>query len=534
MKHKLILVAVLGILVYFAFFWRLDGALLWRDEATTANWGREMAMSNRLIPTVWNGEQLLVQGSRGHDFNDKFQPAMQGWLQFYVSALSFKLFGINTFTARFLFTLIGVAGIALFFLIFRDLFGSQKLALLAAGLAMLSLPYLHYARQSRYYVLVMVLALALIYEFVKIFKDEAAAQSNWPFVRIGVYGVLLFFSNYFSFGIFWVCLLLSIFVIRKKAFTLRLLLTTAAVALLVTPALLTIHGSFIQRAGMTDFAYLSDYWDWFLQAFSRLNALFPVLIFLLLGAILAARFREQTQSERKFAIWLWLSLLATLLVSVFLNKSNAFLRYYLHVIPIAILLTAIYAVWLSRIWNPRVAVAMIVLVLIYHNWSPVLDHSQSILKRQLAGNDSFNGPMVEFLRENVRPEEKVAFIQNDIGMVAHFYLPELKWCALLEARNPYNLPYKDRLPAEMFDDFSDIDWVVVWATRGLPSRVDVGYELVWNYRFGLNLPAKGVEKNIYVPKQYTITQAEAGMPVDLSYFDFYRQKRTPAVTNGTN
>ncbi len=510
--------------LYFAFFWRLDGALLWRDEATTACWGREMSASMSVVPSVLVGDQLVVQGAKGHDFNSHFQPAMQGWLQFYVSAIGFTVLGVSTFAARAVFALIGVLGIGLIYLIFKQLFDHQKIALLASFLSLLSMPYLHYARQSRYYVLAMVIALALIYELIKLSQREELPLGIY--LRIGLLGILLFLSNYFTFGILWMALFFSFLLFANNAIRVRLAGVWVGVIIVVMPMLVGIHGDFIARAEIGKLAYLIDYWYWFLQAYDRVNYLFPVIPFLILGAFLIWRYPEQTRPTFKLVIWLWVALVVTVCVSVLVNKSSAFLRYYLHVIPMAIVLTGIYAVWIFRIWNVGLAFLFVGFTLIYHNISPVLDHSQSILKRQFSQDRSFNGPMVGFLDENVKAGETVAFSQNDIGMVAYFYRPDIKWCAILEAMNPYNQPYKNRLSAEMFDNYYNIDWVIVWGQLGLPQRVVYGYELVWHYRFGLDVLKPSVAQKIYTPEQYTITQAEAGMSSDLRYFDFYRKKQS--------
>ena len=87
--------------------YEVDSVPLWRDEATTANWGWLMAESGVWIPRVYDGDQLIVQAADGHDVNSHLLPAMQSWLQFYVSALAFRLLGVSTFSARFPFALIG-------------------------------------------------------------------------------------------------------------------------------------------------------------------------------------------------------------------------------------------------------------------------------------------------------------------------------------------------------------------------------------------------------------------------------------------
>ncbi|MBI3696967.1 MAG: hypothetical protein HY238_19305, partial [Acidobacteria bacterium] len=45
----------------FSLLWRIDGSFLWRDEATTACWAREMVEHRWLAPRVFNGQRLIAQ-----------------------------------------------------------------------------------------------------------------------------------------------------------------------------------------------------------------------------------------------------------------------------------------------------------------------------------------------------------------------------------------------------------------------------------------------------------------------------------------
>ena len=128
-RMRTALAVLLVALSAFLLFWRLDSIPLWRDEATTANWGRLMAESDVWLPRAYDGDQLIVQGEDGHDINSHLLPAMHSWLQFYVAGAGFQLFGVSTWTARLPFALIGAATLFVFYRIGVALFGNSVQAL---------------------------------------------------------------------------------------------------------------------------------------------------------------------------------------------------------------------------------------------------------------------------------------------------------------------------------------------------------------------------------------------------------------------
>ena len=262
-----------------------------------------------------------------------FRPAMQGWLQFYVSAIGFKLFGDGTWAARFPFALIGAVGLFFFYRIYIRL-NQGRAALYVAVATVASLPYLHYARQSRYYALALVVSLALIDIWLEVVRRRDG-KGIAPFVKLGFCGVLLFLTNYLTFILLWSSLVVGLLVWLRKDLVVGLAATSAAVAAVVTPLLVSVHGSFIERAEIGKLAYLADYWMWFLDTLERANLLLPIVPLLVLGGYLAWRRKESVAEEGDIVAWFWLTILTTAVVVVLLNKSNGFLRYTLHLIPIA-------------------------------------------------------------------------------------------------------------------------------------------------------------------------------------------------------
>ena len=210
------LVALLVVIAATLLFWRLDGALLWRDEATTANWGRMMAENGTWLPWVFDGKQLVVQASDGHDLNSKLLPAMHTYLQFYVAAAGFKLLGADTVTARLPFACLGALSLFLLYRLGVLLFGPGIKPLLLPYLGVLSIYFLSAARQSRYYILVVLAATWLILEFCRYLRDPALAGNRSFYVRIACGGVMLYLSNYLAFGGMWAALGLFVLLIQDR------------------------------------------------------------------------------------------------------------------------------------------------------------------------------------------------------------------------------------------------------------------------------------------------------------------------------
>ena len=108
MKFKYLWVKIL-LTVIFAFLviTNLGAGTLWQDEAETALVARQMVKSGQWLPYAYDD-----QGPISQDWNYQFSVSKlwrwHPWLQFYVTALSFKLFEISALTARLPFAIAGI------------------------------------------------------------------------------------------------------------------------------------------------------------------------------------------------------------------------------------------------------------------------------------------------------------------------------------------------------------------------------------------------------------------------------------------
>jgi len=148
----------------------LGARTLWQDEAETALVAKQMVKSNNWLPYAYDD-----QGPISQDWNYQFSVSKlwrwHPWLQFYVTALSFELFGISTLTARLPFAL---AGILFFYywisFIVKNGPKNRLFYLLAVGLVLTSVPLLLHIRQARYYSLALLFTLIAVDGYLIILK----------------------------------------------------------------------------------------------------------------------------------------------------------------------------------------------------------------------------------------------------------------------------------------------------------------------------------------------------------------------------
>lgn len=466
-----------------ALLWRIDGTVLWRDEATTGCWAREMVERKMLVPRVFNGQRLIAQAADGHDFNDRFLPVMQGWLQFYVAALGFLVGGAGTVTARLPFVVAGAVSLWVLYLVGRRLSGEGLAALAAPVLGATSIYFLTAARQCRYYILVVLLAACILFEFGRYFKNPELAR-RWSFyLRLGLWGLLLYLANYVSFGGLWISLAVFVLVTRDRALIGRFVLLSAALAVPILLEFVFLHSEYVAGSPVA----LPGRWrDYALMSYWHALEIFRMIP---LMAILPAAWYVFARKKQRAPIG-WMALLSAVIIVVSVvatiagAKTGAIPRYYFQVVPAALLLTGILAERLGALAGRGWAAAFFLFALVWPNLNWYHGWSLHVAERQLLNDKSNNEPMIDFLRAHVGRDETVAFYRNVQGMMAYFYLPRLQWVDLLDSDEPRNRRLRGVLPDYVFDDFPGVDWYVVWDNSNKPpKKLTADYKLVWEYSY---------------------------------------------------
>src|SRR2546429_650364 len=138
-------VALLVALAALLIFTNLDGRLLWDDEAETALLAQRVLRFG--VPIAWDGRDLISQEC-STDYDVNYLWRQTPWLPIYATALSFKVFGVETLWARLPFAVLGVLAVLSCYVLARALFVGRAPALLATALLALSVPFLLYVRQD--------------------------------------------------------------------------------------------------------------------------------------------------------------------------------------------------------------------------------------------------------------------------------------------------------------------------------------------------------------------------------------------------
>src|SRR5438309_3798727 len=156
---SLAVVAIVGAVLIFT---NLGSDYLWEDEGDT------VALASNIlkfgVPKAWDGGAFL-DSDHGARLNRDLVMVTHPWIQYYLAAASFLVFGENTFAARIPFAIAGWMSILFVYLFVWRLFGNRLTAFSAAALLDFSVQFLLYAKQCRYCSLNMLLVVWLFWRF---------------------------------------------------------------------------------------------------------------------------------------------------------------------------------------------------------------------------------------------------------------------------------------------------------------------------------------------------------------------------------
>jgi len=341
-----ILIAALWLL-----FYHLDSHVLWGDEAETANLGRNILQSG--VPSTFNGTNyVLINGSidetPGHIW------IWAPWLPDYVTAASFNILGVNTWSARAPFALLGWACLLALGRVAYQVYRNHWISMASIILLGTSEIFLLHARQCRYYSLAVFLEIIFMYGLHQLLMRM---RSGIWLATVSL--VLLFYTNYII-AFANLPALLMLFWLRRqdgKAALVPLAIICGVFAVAILPWLAFVHPWIAGHALGRD--------NYFWKAASYLLEFhfhFVPLCFFLLPLLAWLRWPRLTDTMPAPESQQWEQLLVALMPVYFLAilfVPGFYLRYLLPLLPAGCLLAV---VWTFRYVKWRAfAVALLVL-----------------------------------------------------------------------------------------------------------------------------------------------------------------------------
>lgn len=277
-KHERWFLIGITLVTALLLFPNLGDISLWTDEAETAVIGRNILTFG--APVMYDGRNLMTYYPPL--YNDQYVEVVLPWLQYYVTAASFALFGMSTATARLPFALCGVLTVVLFYRLVRRLDPSRWVATTATLLAGTSIPFLLLMRQCRYYALTALFTVWLVSGYLDLIERRRGGV--WQVIAAAA---LLFHSHYVvclgmvaGLGIHWL-------LHHRTALPIKAVAGTAAGFLALTVPWV-VYARFWQHSYVW-FSPMKGF-DYYAQYLLDLNEyVVPPLLWAVLGGLLIAR-----------------------------------------------------------------------------------------------------------------------------------------------------------------------------------------------------------------------------------------------------
>ncbi|MCK4752405.1 MAG: glycosyltransferase family 39 protein [Planctomycetes bacterium] len=404
----------------------LGNRYLWQDEAQTALVSKTILSHG--VPLGYDGKNSFSAESEneyGQDYIWKWHP----WVPFYLTALSFKLFGLNAFAARLPFALFGIATIMLTYFFAKSVTRDMKTASVATVLLMLSVPFLLLSRQCRYYSLIAFFSLLSLYGYMILLEKKKTGT-----IIFLISGILLFHCNH----LFCALMLVTVFVhalLCHRNILLRVFALCAIVSLVNIPWIM-----WVSELGNMDFFgshLFTGRTGPFLAAYFRYIHYFIFPFFLLLIPVAQALLWKQDKIIKAVTVdsaFLWKNLLLLILfivltiIGLLIVSPRPFLRYITQLIPVFCVIAAIIITSAIRPYFKTATVVIVILLAAVF----FVDYQRGKTQANAKGIEHLNffdyieeithdydGPiegMVKFLNENADDDDTVAITYGDMPL----------------------------------------------------------------------------------------------------------------------
>ncbi|MEA3489887.1 MAG: glycosyltransferase family 39 protein [Candidatus Omnitrophota bacterium] len=411
-KHfPIIILTIIAAVLIFA---NLGNQYLWQDEAETAVLAKNTLKYG--FPRAYDGKNFVnprLQTYYGMGFGKNHEWLYHPWVQFYVTAFSFLLFGESTFTARLPFAIIGVVNVLMLYLLAYRLTRERFIAACSAFLLTFSVPYLLLMRQCRYYAPAVFLVLVIFFFYSGYIRrgkirDLILSSAGLAALAYTVHG--MFVPVFAALGLHYL-----FFSFDRKTFP-KVISAAILVIVLVAPWFFV-----SQSLGHTGKITPGNLWQNLEFQVRMINKyIFPLVFF---GAVYLARLIWKkrfavhlTKDERGSAILISMVLLTSILAFCFAEQRN--FRYLVYFIPLLGMMEGMILWRLYRFSRVLLVsfLAVSVMTGVFNMGTPNFLFPKYLYEI----THDYDGPVegiVKFLGENAGPDDTVKLIFGDLPLI---------------------------------------------------------------------------------------------------------------------
>jgi hypothetical protein len=463
---------------------------LWGDEAETALFARSILIHG--IPYGWDG--MNIMGISDAIVLDKHLiNHTSPWAQYYIAAASFLILGESSFSARLPFILFSILSLPLMYLIVLKMTKDKLTATLTIVIMALSVPYILFGYQARYYSITGVMRILLLLSVLYL-----PIKHHWPKILFIFAGVVFFYANYLVFFCFFVSFFLSYLVylrLQRKSwhntfsFIKWFIILSIPITFLTLPwyiAMKPLGGNGQLALPSFSLQFFQDFWQIYLPTLVQYNYYnaFPVVLFFLLILVIAYKITKKEPIGNyifpmivPFLSLLIMSVLTAIPISV-INFTAT--RYTFNVFPFFAFAVAMVITVLWR-WKQWVGVTVLFILLFTNLFTlqPFRSYFFEYLSEIVNPYKTPDKEVADYLKIHAKSGD-TAFVSLDRDhepLIFHLK-DKIRFVNRVSMTNQRIFPEnREIIPRYIYAYTEEPDWVILYGKRGMD-----GTFLTFDYR----------------------------------------------------
>ena len=444
----------------------LSNNYFWDDEANTALFANNIIKTG--LPYAWD-QRNIIAFRNGEELNNNLVNGYMPPLQYYIGALSFSIFGVSTFSGRFIFVLFDLASLIIFLLILKQEF-NKKISLFAMVILSFSVSFLLFTRQARYYSLTIFFSLLAYYFYKRYVKT--GAKKNLIYLVIAL--IFLFYSNFIMCLAFIASLIIIHFVFYFNKEKIKELFIPSIVFLLAALPYIFYAKPYSKNV-VSSSPYLIDKLVLLLRNFRELNTYqwFPWMLFILLVFFLVYRKSLLEISKEIFLLIISYIFIITISSPQPVSITQfADVRYLLLLLPFISMLIALALFFL---WGKSKIISIAALALLLSTNILTINPLKPELRFDLVNylyeihNDRTTSyeAVDLYLKQNAKQDDSILIFPEYMRVPIIFYTGSyIKVCCQLNKKTKLPIKEIELLDKDIFIENAVPDWIIAFGPYG--------------------------------------------------------------------